>query len=188
MSNLTAQDKLLINLNSGINTTYYLRGQVRFLPDDSYLWGFVKYSGDVNFANSLGVTYETKTFNILEETMYFATQSSLSYRGGVFNGVQKNILISNDIYLPKRVKNKQLRWFLGVRNSFVIFDSLIDEFSRFTFYRYQLGLTTLLDYQINEKWYLGINAYASTRKLGMNDLDARIHTVEALLKISYNIK
>lgn len=183
-----AQDKLLINVNTGSNISYYLQGQLNFPEENSYLWGFVGYYNDVNFANSLGVTYETKTFRVLEETMYFTTQANLSYRAFGNNSFQKQLLFSNDIYFPKRIKDNRLRWFAGVRNSLVMFDSIDNIDTGFAQYKYQFGLTTLLDYQINDKWHLGINAYASTRKLANNQTGTKIHTAEALLKISYNIR
>ena len=68
----------------------------------------------------------------------------------------------------------------------MLFDSTDDIYTGFHQYRYQFGLTTLLDYRINNKWHIGINAYASTRKLSNNRTLTRIHTAEALLKISYN--
>jgi hypothetical protein len=183
-----AQDKLFLNFNTGSNISYYLRGHLNFPQENSYLWGFVGYYNEMNFASSLGVTYETKTFGILEETIYFTTQANLSYRAFGQSRFQEQIVFSNDIYFPKRVKNNHLRWFAGFRNSFVIFDSIDDMNTGFEQYKYQFGLTTLLDYKINNKWHLGINAYTSTRKLANNRTGTRIHTAEALLKISYNIR
>ncbi|MFK7948291.1 MAG: hypothetical protein AB8G11_11940 [Saprospiraceae bacterium] len=182
------QDRIAINLNTGNNITYYLRGHLNFPEENSYLWGFIGYYNDVNFASSLGVTYETKTFNVLEETMYLATQTNLSYRAFGQDRFLKQFLFSNDIYFPKRVKDNRLRWFAGIRNTFVIFDSTNDIDTGFEQYKYQFGLTTLLDYKINDKWSVGMNAYVSTRKLSNNRTLTRIHTAEALLKISYKIK
>lgn len=182
------QEKLLININTGSNISYNLRGYLNFPEENSYLWGFIGYYGDINFAHSLGVTYETKTFGVLEETMYLTTQANLSYRTFGQDRFQEQLLFSNDIYFPKRVKDNRLRWFAGIRSSYVFFDSTDDTYTGFHRYSYQFGLTTLLDYSINDKWYVGINAYASTRKLSNNRTNTRIHTAEALLKISYNIR
>lgn len=188
VQNIKAQDKLLINVNTGGNISYYLKGHLNFPEENSYLWGFIGYYNDINFANSLGVTYETKPFSILEETVYFSIQTNLSYRAFGQNRFQEQLLVSNDIYFPKRVKSNRLRWFLGIRNTFILFDSTDDIDTGFEHYKYQFGLTTLLDYKINDRWYVGINAYASTRKLSNNQTMTRIHTTEALLKISYNIR
>jgi hypothetical protein len=182
------QDKFLIGINTGGNISYYLRGYLNFPEENSYFWGFVGYYNDHSLAHSIGITYETKTFDILEETIYFTTQANLSYRAFGQDKFQEQLLFSNDIYFPKRVKNNHLRWFAGIRNSFVFFDSTDDVYTGFHQYRYQFGLTTLLDYSINNKWYIGINAYVSTRKLSNNQTLTRIHTAEALLKLSYNIR
>jgi hypothetical protein len=51
------QDKLLISVNTGSNISYYLQGQLHFPEENSYLWGFVGYYNEVNFANSLGKNF-----------------------------------------------------------------------------------------------------------------------------------
>ena len=118
------------------------------------------------------------------------TDLNLNYRnyGKDFYNV---LSISNDFYFPFIKKEQKLRFYLGIRNTFVISD-LVEKLFRkdFPINNYIYGVLLLLDYEINNRLKIGLNLYTDLKPPITRIIidEANYQSIEANIKISYLLR
>lgn len=187
---LIGQNTLSVNLQLGKSIILKSGSSLRNLADEDLYIGDFSWNKESYTISSIGMTYETPTLKVLKYDWYLMTDLNLNYRNYGKNFY--NILsISNDLYFPIIRKEQKLRFYLGIRNIFIISDFVEEVFRKdYPINNYIYGGLLLLDYEINDKLKIGLNLYSDLKPAITRIIidEANYQSIEVNIKFSYLLK
>lgn len=182
-----SQDKLSLNYYTGTTTMYLHSSPLNAVTEHSILWNLAYWYRDFSFANSIGVTYETKPFKVIGNTYTLVTEGNISHRS-YFDGQYFNLfLLSNTTYIPRQLKDKKFRILIGIRNNLIL-GNIAKEKETFRQENHTWGGTMLFEFKIKDKLRLGVSPHFDFSHSALTQGNAKFQTAELMLKTSYQIR
>ena len=183
-----AQNKAYLSIQTGISTLYLTKGNVSFGTENTYLNGYLYWDKNKNFANSIGITYESKTFSILGSKYFIKTEGLLSHRGYYDREFLNFLIISNDLYFPVKEKTNRLRVNFGIRNSLTLVN-IVDKANNDIIERqsYFYGGLMFLNYKLSNRYSVGLKIYSDFSEIAGEYQTPKHWTSEVMFYLGYKI-
>lgn len=186
---LQSQSHLYTNIEGGLSSLYFTMPKDigQFFPGPKYLNNRLFLDENIFFQKTIGITYQKENIRIFNKKYHVFLEGNFSHRE--YNEQMNLLIISSNLFMPKKDINKNFNTYYGVRFSHIVIN-YGEKNLRLNLFKNVLGAFFIIDYNITKRFKLGFNSHLDISRLAIRDNNGLIknRTFEALARLSYKIK